>query len=206
MGLMKGIKDLAGITKQAKQMSDQQLKQAGYKPGFGGMMSQMGDMIGQAKEQLEDLTEQSGDQQRVLAEGIPGEAIIMAMGTPARGAQQFNLDLDLEVHVSGRDPYRVANQYMVPASAPLGQGARLPVKVDPNDPAKVAIDCASVGHGPAHGEVRPVAGAPAPPAPEPSAGGGDDALAQLERLAKLRDSGVLTDAEFDQQKARILGS
>ena len=30
-------------------------------------------------------------------------------------------------------------------------------------------------------------------------------LAQLEQLAQLRDQGVLTDAEFEQQKARILG-
>jgi Short C-terminal domain len=30
-------------------------------------------------------------------------------------------------------------------------------------------------------------------------------LAQLQRLATLRDSGVLTHAEFEAQKARILG-
>lgn len=34
--------------------------------------------------------------------------------------------------------------------------------------------------------------------------GGDDLIAELERLAKLRDSGALTDAEFEQQKARVL--
>ena len=42
-------------------------------------------------------------------------------------------------------------------------------------------------------------------APAPSSDGGDN-LAELERLAKLRDSGALTDAEFEQQKAKILGS
>lgn len=31
-------------------------------------------------------------------------------------------------------------------------------------------------------------------------------LSALERLAALRQSGILTDAEFDQQKARILAS
>jgi hypothetical protein len=36
--------------------------------------------------------------------------------------------------------------------------------------------------------------------------GGDDHLAQLERLAKLRDAGALTDEEFEREKARILGS
>jgi hypothetical protein len=201
------MKDMAEITKQGKQLQEQQQEQAGYKPGMGGMMSQMGDMLGDATEQLKDLTDQSGDQQRLLAEGIDGQAVIVAMGTPARGAQQFNIDLDLEVHVKGREPYRVANQYIVPASAPLGQGATLPVKVDPNDPAKIAIDWGNVGTGPARGEVRPAGGGSAPVA-KASAGsaGGGDSVAELERLAKLRDSGALTDAEFQQQKARILGS
>jgi hypothetical protein len=41
-----------------------------------------------------------------------------------------------------------------------------------------------------------------------SAGGGSggDTVEELERLAKLRDSGAITDAEFQQQKAKILGS
>jgi hypothetical protein len=36
--------------------------------------------------------------------------------------------------------------------------------------------------------------------------GGDDRVAQLERLSKLKESGALTDAEFEKEKARILGS
>ncbi len=196
MGLFKGMKDLAGITKESMRIADEQQVQAGYQPGMGGMAAQMGDMLGQANEQLRELSFQSGDQQRLLAVGIPAEATIVAMGTPARGAQQFNLDLDLEVHISGRAPYRVANQYMVPASAQLGQGVRLPVRVDPADQAKIAIDWASVAQGPAPGEVRPVADAAAP--------AGDDIVTRLERLGKLRDAGVLSDVEFQQQKARIL--
>ena len=203
MGLFKGIKDLAALTRQAKQLQERQQQQAGYGPGVGGMMSQMGDMVGQAKEGLEDISEQMGDEPRLLAEGIPGEAVILAMGTPARGAQRFNIDLDLEVHVDGQAPYRVANQYIVPASAPLGPGVRLPVRVDPNDQAKIAIDWDNVAQGPARGEVRPAGG-------DGGGGGGDDSdddpIAALERLAKLRDSGVLTDEEFAQQKARILGA
>jgi hypothetical protein len=35
---------------------------------------------------------------------------------------------------------------------------------------------------------------------------GADHIADLERLAKLRDSGALTDAEFEQQRAKLLGS
>jgi hypothetical protein len=46
---------------------------------------------------------------------------------------------------------------------------------------------------------------PPPPAPEAPAGGGmDDKLAQLKQLGDLRDAGVLTDAEFEAQKGKIL--
>jgi hypothetical protein len=41
----------------------------------------------------------------------------------------------------------------------------------------------------------------APPAPA-----GDARIAELERLAKLRDSRVLTDEEFAAEKQRLLGS
>ncbi|MGH2963039.1 MAG: hypothetical protein ACRDL3_12730 [Solirubrobacterales bacterium] len=171
MGLFKSAKDLAGLTKQAKRVQESQQEKAGYKPGMGGMMQQMGDMLSDANQQLGQIVEQSGDKERILAEGMAGEAVIVGMGTPVRGAQQYNLDLDLEVHVGGRAPYRVANQYIVPASAQLGQGVRLPVKVDREDPAKIAIDWQSVGSTPTRGEVRPAGG-----------------------------------AEFEQQKAKILGS
>ncbi len=35
--------------------------------------------------------------------------------------------------------------------------------------------------------------------------GDDDRLAELERLAKLKESGALTEEEFEREKARILG-
>lgn len=49
--------------------------------------------------------------------------------------------------------------------------------------------------------------APAPVAPEPAPADGDgiDArLARLERLAKLHEAGVLTDAELEAEKRRVL--
>jgi hypothetical protein len=50
-------------------------------------------------------------------------------------------------------------------------------------------------------EPPPQAYAPAPPAAAPAA----DPIEQLKELAALRDQGILSDAEFAQQKARILG-
>jgi hypothetical protein len=40
----------------------------------------------------------------------------------------------------------------------------------------------------------------------PPQDGMSDKLAQLKQLGELKDQGVLTGAEFEQQKARILGS
>lgn len=48
--------------------------------------------------------------------------------------------------------------------------------------------------------------APAPAPAAPAADGTDARLAQLKDLGDLRAQGVLTDAEFEQQKARILAS
>ncbi len=36
------------------------------------------------------------------------------------------------------------------------------------------------------------------------AGLGDDAIAELEKLGTLKDKGILTQEEFDEQKAKIL--
>lgn len=57
---------------------------------------------------------------------------------------------------------------------------------------------AAVGHP---GSAAPMAAAPATASP-----GIDDKLAQLKQLGELRQSGVLTDAEFDAQKAQILSA
>jgi hypothetical protein len=205
VGLFKSMKDLSNLTKQAKELQRQQQEEAGYKPGMRGQFQQMGDMIGQANEMVADITDSQGERGQLLANGIAGQGLIVGHGTPERGAQWFNLDIDMEIHVSGRQPYRVNNMYMVPAGATIGQGVTLPVKVDPNDASKIAIDWEGAQTAPQRGEVRPIGGSGFSPAPAPASGGGDQ-IAELERLAKLRDAGALTDAEFEQQKAKILGS
>ena len=49
-------------------------------------------------------------------------------------------------------------------------------------------------------EYADPAPAPAPAAPQA------DPIAQLKELAALKEQGILTDAEFSAQKARILGT
>ncbi len=48
-------------------------------------------------------------------------------------------------------------------------------------------------------------GAPPAPTGTTSVPGAPSTTTELERLAKLRDDGVLTEAEFQAQKAKILG-
>jgi hypothetical protein len=45
---------------------------------------------------------------------------------------------------------------------------------------------------------------PAAPAPAPAAAA-PDPIAQLTQLAALKDSGALTEAEFEAEKAKLLG-
>ena len=55
-------------------------------------------------------------------------------------------------------------------------------------------------------EAQQAAPPPAPvaPAPAPAPAGGDDLVSKLTELAKLRDSGVLSQEEFEQAKALVL--
>jgi Short C-terminal domain len=53
-------------------------------------------------------------------------------------------------------------------------------------------------------QAEPAPAAPAP-GPAPAAAAAPDPIAQLTQLAALKDSGALTEAEFDAEKAKILG-
>ncbi|GMA23285.1 hypothetical protein GCM10025864_10440 [Luteimicrobium album] len=54
--------------------------------------------------------------------------------------------------------------------------------------------------------AEPVQAAPAPAQVEAApAGGGDDLYAQLQQLGQLHAQGILSDEEFAQAKAKILG-
>ena len=52
-----------------------------------------------------------------------------------------------------------------------------------------------------YAQQQPAAVRPPPPQPAPPA---RDTVAQLKDLAELKSQGILTDAEFDAQKAKIL--
>ena len=155
MGLFKGLKGLADVTKSARQLQDQQQVQGGYKPGMRGMMSQMGDMVGTLNEQIKDIAEQSGDQERLLSEGMPGQAVIVAMGIASQ--RRFSS----EPVPRPRGPRQrlgavpVATSTVVHASSQLGEVVILHLQYDPNNHTNLAIEWANVPDGQKPGEVQP---------------------------------------------------
>jgi hypothetical protein len=55
-------------------------------------------------------------------------------------------------------------------------------------------------------EATPAAEAAPPPAPAPASAGTSDMIEQLKQLGELHKDGVLTDAEFEEQKQKLLQS
>jgi Short C-terminal domain len=131
-------------------------------------------------------------------------------------AVQAVCKLRLRVEPPGEPPFEGElkqrfGQFAIPAP-----GSRVEVLYDPDDRGKLVVESASVAALQAEGvpvaelmqravsdptKFRDEMLGHAGPAPEPA-----DPLAQLERLAALRQRGALTAEEFEAQKKRLLGS
>jgi len=125
--------------------------------------------------------------------GTPGRAIIEGMTqTGTYINEQPVVKLDLEVQPEGLPAYSLKKKGIVPLSAlgQLGVGNALPIHVDPNDRENLVIDW----------------GAPAMPgdAAVGAAPRSGDPSQRLEQLEQLKNGGAITDAEYDQQRQRIL--
>ena len=70
---------------------------------------------------------------KILRKGIPGKATIVERAALDRGATSFNLPMTLQVHVEGRTPYEVEDQWMVKAKDTVGLSGSIPVRVDRDD-------------------------------------------------------------------------
>jgi hypothetical protein len=102
------------------------------------------------------------------------------------------------------DSADVSRQQAEALAAQLNQGGGGPVVSAGGDVSEIVAALQQQYPG-AQIEVQggEVFGQPATPSSAPDE---DDRLAELERLAKLKESGALTEQEFKREKARILGS
>jgi hypothetical protein len=103
-------------------------------------------LLQQAGTQLEALATDHAEVERLMKDGVDGQATIRGVrdtGTTigVGGMDNPVADLELDVHAVGRPDTRATIRTVVPrlAVARLVIGGTLPVKVDPSDPSKVAV-------------------------------------------------------------------
>ena len=90
------------------------------------------------------------DRQRILMTGIPAQAQVMnLMQTGMLVNNNPQCQVVLGVHPQGGQPYQTTVTMILPMVAipPVQPGAWVPVKIEPTNPMKVAIDGLGGGHG-----------------------------------------------------------
>jgi Short C-terminal domain len=147
-----------------------------------------------------------------IKDGLTGSAVVQSSSVPTEAARSYNVSMWLDVYVEGREPYRVKHECMVKAGKHPWPGTTLPVVVDRENPDRIDIQWEDVktvdeqmaeAPGPAAlGDQLRDALAAASAAQDGNMV--EDRIAKLERLSKLREAGVLSEAEFEAEKARIL--
>ena len=160
----------------------------------------------------------------ILKNGTPTKAVVQGFTTPVP-ADRFAMQIPLDVYPpEGGQPYRI--DYVFPTArmkAALSVGMEIPVKVDPGDPTRIAVqwDAQKAAIAAAGGDYAAVtaglantyAGTADAAMRQAQAGGGatvgtaaasPDPLEKIAQLAKLRDSGAITEEEFAAKKAELL--
>jgi hypothetical protein len=201
MGMFKALKD-------AKALGDY----------HGGMPSIRGSF-----KDISALADDRGENE-ILKNGTPTKAVVQGITTPVPG-DRFAMQVPLDVYPpDGGAPYQI--NYVFPTArmkAAMSIGMEVPIKVDPGDPTRIALqwdaqrasiaaaggDFAAIQGGLAntYGGVADAAmraaqaggatlGTGAAPAADP--------LDKIAQLAKLRDSGAITEEEFAAKKAELL--
>jgi membrane protease subunit (stomatin/prohibitin family) len=126
------------------------------------------------------------------------------------------MQIPLEVHPPSGEPYQIT--YVFTAArmkAPITAGMEIPIKIDPQDPQKIAVqwDAQQAGIAAAGGDMAAVtagmqatygnAANDAMLAAKANAAA-EDPAAKLKKLGDMRDAGLITSEEFDAKKAEIL--
>ncbi len=145
----------------------------------------------------------------VQAEGVPATSVELSCIAPAKKWPWPGTTLP--VTIDRADPTRVRVRWDdVPEAGDVAQqqAEALAAQLNQGSPQAVAGGADVSGIVDAIQQAMPgaqvnVGGTGEQGAPPAAA---DDHVGQLERLAKLRDSGALSEQEFEREKARILGS
>ena len=153
---------------------------------------------------------------RRMKDPVRGQAQVVS-STMWSGGSWANCRMQLVVQGDGVPPTPVELDCMARADRWPMPGMTLPVTVDRADPERVKVEWDDVESAKDRSarNAEAIAAAmrsqqmpavPQHPVAPPAADPEDERLARLAKLGALRDQGVLTEQEFEDQKRRILGS
>ena len=77
---------------------------------------------------------------KILKKGLPARASVREISYPSEGAGSFNVLMVLHVYQDGKKPYEIRDSWIVKRADYGFLSGSIPVKVDPGDPERVAID------------------------------------------------------------------
>ena len=180
-------------------------------------------MLGKPSKKLKKELEASGKRANATIIEIAEKGMAVTRGAEGVVANtEIALKTHLRVTPDDEPEFEVKKRFSFPQMAVPGAGQTVPVLYDPNDHDKIIVDYSpeaqqgaafsAAGIDPSQigalmeqaqqmqsGMGQMPAMTP-PAAAQPQA----DPVAQLEKLAKLKESGALTEAEFEAEKAKIL--
>lgn len=192
MGFFKAAKDLKDLSQH-----------------HGGMPSVRG-----AFKDVAALADDRGEKE-VLERGVPAKAVVKGFAEPVQG-DRFAMRIPLEVHPPQGAPYQV--DYVFPTArmkAAMTAGMEIPVKILPDQPERVAVqwDAQQASIAAAGGDMAAVMGglqatyggvADQAMRQAQANAAAEDPAKKLEKLAQMRDSGLITAEEFQAKKQEIL--
>ncbi len=186
-------------------------------------------MLGKPSKRLMKQLEENGKHANATVVEIAEKGMAVTRGAEGViGNTELSLKTHLRVQPDDEPEFEVKKRFSYPQLAVPSAGQTVPVIYDPNDHDKIVVDYSpeaqqsaaftAAGIDPNQinqlmqqaqqmggqaaqmpGGIGQVPGM-TPPAPPQT-----DSVAQLEKLAKLKESGALTEAEFEAEKAKIIG-
>ena len=193
MGFLKGMRDLKGVSDH-----------------HGGMPS-----VRQSFKDIGAAVDDRGERE-VMEKGTPAKAVAKGFAEPVPG-DRFAMQILLEVHPpAGGAPYEV--QYIFPTTrmkAAITVGMKIPVKVHPEDPQRIAVqwDAQQASIAAAGGDAAAVMGdmqstygnvADQAMRDQQAKSQAEDPATKLKKLGEMRDAGLITSEEFEEKKKQLL--
>lgn len=168
-----------------------------------------------------------GGEREILKSGVAAKAIVRGFPTPVAGSR-FAMKIPIEVHPPQGEPYTI--DYVFPTvrmQAAISAGMEIPVKIDRENPQRVAVqwDAQKAAIAAAGGQEEAVLeglaktyGGAANAAMEqamknlregtggslPAMTGAVDVQSRLEKLEQLKASGLIDEAQYSTKKQKII--